>query len=606
MTGKAHVALFLLLAVSSLSCLSPAQAQDVPRILSYQGQLLDGDQPVEGSANVTFRLFSDEVDDTPLGGWEESQEVTLESGVFSVLLGDTDAGGSELPDNLADEQTLYLGVSVDGDEIDRVRLTSTVYAFGAERARTAGFADEAAQAERAAVADEAESVTSDAAVTSLNTFSGDVEITAGANITLDTDTEGEVSISAVTQDGGLQSVNTDGTLQGDGTSENALGIAENAIGDELLSDETAVRSLNGLQDAVTLTGDGIEVSTDDQTLTFGISDGAVSTDQLAEEAVTEEKLGDGAVTTEKLSDGSITSDKLAEEAVTADKLADGIVVSSLNELTGAVEIAEGDGIEVGTDGNALVFSVAEEFGVFSITAGSGLDVSSETGDVELSITEITNQLLADGAVSEDKLSDNAVTRSKIEDSAVTNAKIRNGAVSGSKIQDEAVSTSKITNAAVTAEKMASNSAILSITDDNDSEARGDVTFQSSDGSVDVEVDGQNIDFSSGALSASRYKEAVEKLGAPGDLLNQLRGVRYTWRDSGEPDVGMIADEVAKVLPELVSFDDEGQPTRLHYARLVAVLVESAKEQQRDMEKMEDRIDRLEDLVDKMASRYVEN
>jgi hypothetical protein len=573
-----------------LGVTSPAVAQEIPRILSYQGQLLDDGQPVEETINVTFQLFTSETDNTSIDDWQENREVTPENGVFSVLLGDTNNEGSRLPDNLSDEEALYLGVFVDGAEVDRLRLTSTVYAFGAERARTAGFADEAGQAQRAAVAGEAESVSAEAAVTSLNAFTGEVAITAGANITVGVDTAGEISISAVTQDGGLQNVNTNDTLEGDGTSDSALGVADNAVGNAQLANETALRSLNGLQDNVTLAADGLDVSADDETLTLSIADGAVATAQLANEAVT----------TDKLEDAAITTAKLAGEAVTAGKLAEDAAVSSLNELTGAVEIAEGSGIELGAQDNALVISVAEEFGVFSITAGAGLEASSETGDVDLSIGEVTEDLIADGAVTEDKLSTTAVSTSKIANGAITNAKLRNGVVSGSKIQAEAVSTSKIADLAVTSEKLESNAAILSITDENDAEARGDVTFLSTDGTVDIEIDGQNIDFSSSSLSASRYKEAVEKLENPVELLSRLRGVRYTWRESGEADVGMIADEVAEVLPELVSFNEAGEATRLHYGRLVAVLVEVAKKQQQDMADMEQRIQRLERLVDYVA------
>jgi len=109
------------------------------------------------------------------------------------------------------------------------------------------------------------------------------------------------------------------------------------------------------------------------------------------------------------------------------------------------------------------------------------------------------------------------------------------------------------------------------------------------------------------MSAARYKEAVEQLENPAELLAQLRGVRYQWIEDGRADVGMIADEVAEVLPELVTFNDAGEPERLHYARLVAVLVEAAKEQQAtvteqqdQIDAMEARIERLERMVTQMA------
>jgi hypothetical protein len=63
-----------------------------------------------------------------------------------------------------------------------------------------------------------------------------------------------------------------------------------------------------------------------------------------------------------------------------------------------------------------------------------------------------------------------------------------------------------------------------------------------------------------------------------DTVNRLRGVSFDWKESGKPSVGLIAEEVAKVVPEVVAFND-GAATGVNYASLVGVLVEAVKEQQ---------------------------
>ncbi len=84
------------------------------------------------------------------------------------------------------------------------------------------------------------------------------------------------------------------------------------------------------------------------------------------------------------------------------------------------------------------------------------------------------------------------------------------------------------------------------------------------------------DFSN--TSSARYKADVETLTQASESLARLRGVRFNWKESGDPSLGLIAEEVASVYPELVAVKD-GQAEAVNYAALVAVLVEAFKEQQ---------------------------
>jgi hypothetical protein len=86
-------------------------------------------------------------------------------------------------------------------------------------------------------------------------------------------------------------------------------------------------------------------------------------------------------------------------------------------------------------------------------------------------------------------------------------------------------------------------------------------------------------------SSLAYKTNVCTFGHALETVSRLRGVRFDWKESGEPAVGLIAEEVAEVVPELVALED-GAPSGVNYANLVAVLVEAVKEQQRTMEEQQ--------------------
>lgn len=78
-----------------------------------------------------------------------------------------------------------------------------------------------------------------------------------------------------------------------------------------------------------------------------------------------------------------------------------------------------------------------------------------------------------------------------------------------------------------------------------------------------------------AYSDQRLKKDVRNIDGALELVAHLRGVRYTRIDTEEPGVGVIAQEVQKVFPELVQ--DNGGTLSVAYGNLVGVLIEAVKE-----------------------------
>jgi hypothetical protein len=80
-------------------------------------------------------------------------------------------------------------------------------------------------------------------------------------------------------------------------------------------------------------------------------------------------------------------------------------------------------------------------------------------------------------------------------------------------------------------------------------------------------------------SDQRLKQNIQPLENSLAKVEQLRGVSFEWKDKAQDagtQVGMIAQEVETVLPELVSTDSEGYKS-LAYDKMTAVLVEAVKE-----------------------------
>ncbi|MGA7380795.1 MAG: tail fiber domain-containing protein [Terriglobales bacterium] len=82
-------------------------------------------------------------------------------------------------------------------------------------------------------------------------------------------------------------------------------------------------------------------------------------------------------------------------------------------------------------------------------------------------------------------------------------------------------------------------------------------------------------------SSRRWKTNIQTLQGALAKVEQLRGVSYDLKDGGKHEVGVIAEEVGKVVPEVVSYEENGKDARgVDYSRLTALLIEATKEQQR--------------------------
>lgn len=132
----------------------------------------------------------------------------------------------------------------------------------------------------------------------------------------------------------------------------------------------------------------------------------------------------------------------------------------------------------------------------------------------------------------------------------------------------------------------------------------------------LQIDGSLTMVSIATPSDIRYKKEIHPIDGSLEKVLDLRGVTYEWdrnkvHGAGFKEgrqIGLIAQEVEKVLPELVHTDSNGYKS-LSYDKLGPVLIEAVKEQQKEIEEKDEhfaaalkekdaQIERLQEALEK--------
>ena len=96
-------------------------------------------------------------------------------------------------------------------------------------------------------------------------------------------------------------------------------------------------------------------------------------------------------------------------------------------------------------------------------------------------------------------------------------------------------------------------------------------------------------------SASRYKTDAQPFTAGLEVVNRLNPYSFNWKDSGKPDFGLNAEEVAAIEPLLVTQTEKGEVEDVNTDALSAVFINAFKQQQEQIQGVRGRFDALKKL-----------
>jgi len=111
-------------------------------------------------------------------------------------------------------------------------------------------------------------------------------------------------------------------------------------------------------------------------------------------------------------------------------------------------------------------------------------------------------------------------------------------------------------------------------------------------------------------SDRRLKTDIRPVEQPLDKVLQLSGVNFKWKNSGEEDLGFIAQDVERVLPEVVGTRKDaglGEIKTVRYGNITALLIEAMKEFWREFKKSESEKDaEISRLKERLNEKDAEN
>ena len=102
-----------------------------------------------------------------------------------------------------------------------------------------------------------------------------------------------------------------------------------------------------------------------------------------------------------------------------------------------------------------------------------------------------------------------------------------------------------------------------------------------------------------ATSDARLKTNIQVIPDPLDKIVKIGGVSFNWIKDNKPSMGVIADNIQEVLPDLVS---DGDPKTVNYNGLIGLLIEVVKDQQ-IRSSLNERLSQLNDCLNTCTINY---
>ena len=226
----------------------------------------------------------------------------------------------------------------------------------------------------------------------------------------------------------------------------------------------------------------------------------------------------------------------------------------------------------------------------TVTSNMIADLNIVNADVAVGAGITYGKLSLTGFITNTDVSNSAgITYGKLSlSNSITNADIATGA---------GISVSKLSASTISGIALGSNLATLTFgtyltgTSYNGSTVVTIATNATSANTASTIVarDGSG-DFTAGTITATDFnstsdlnlKENIKTVENSLDTIEHLRGVSFDWKETGKGSYGVIAQELAEVLPDLVSY---GEIKTVNYNGLIGVLIEAVKELKAEVEEL---------------------
>jgi hypothetical protein len=89
-------------------------------------------------------------------------------------------------------------------------------------------------------------------------------------------------------------------------------------------------------------------------------------------------------------------------------------------------------------------------------------------------------------------------------------------------------------------------------------------------------------------SSKRFKENIKTLEPTLSKVEQLNPVTYNKIGVEQEEIGLIAEEIAELFPEVVTYNEDGQPQGVQYQRLSVILLKAVQELTERVNKLENK------------------
>ena len=114
--------------------------------------------------------------------------------------------------------------------------------------------------------------------------------------------------------------------------------------------------------------------------------------------------------------------------------------------------------------------------------------------------------------------------------------------------------------------------------------------------LDMSAEGKalfNNDVVAFSSSDKRFKDNITPINNPIEKIKKIGGYEFDWNEKSSyegHDVGVIAQEIEKVLPEIVTTRDSGYKA-VKYDKIVALLIEGIKDQQLQIDELKSQLNK---------------